>query len=53
MKFILQVAFWGIIIWFANSFFGLKGILGVSAFILFINIVTWDEQIKKTKKGEK
>jgi hypothetical protein len=46
-KFIFQIGFWGIMMWFFNKWFGTDGILCILAFILFINIITWERQLKK------
>lgn len=45
-----MLGFWTIIGYFSWEKWGINGILGVVAFLLFINLVTWDNQIKKLRE---
>ena len=49
MKLLLMIAFWGLLGWFLYQLWGWKPVVIEILFILFINLVTWDAQMKKLK----
>lgn len=50
MKLILMIIFWVMVGYALGHFFGFWGVFGEILFIVFINLVTWDSQMKKVKE---
>ena len=48
LKNIIKLAFWGIIGYLIYQAWGLNGVLILVAFLLFLNIITFEEQIKNS-----
>ena len=52
MKAILMISFWGFLGWFLYQVWGWKPVALEILFILFVNLLTWDAQIKRYKNNK-
>ncbi len=50
MKLILLIIFWGLLGWLFNHLWGYIAVIIEILFILFVNIVIWDDEMKKLKE---